>query len=177
MAASLFEKLIASLPEISTQKVLLKGEHLIREGETEKHLYYIESGAVRAFILTEYEELTIRFGYEGSFINSLASYLQEKPSEIYIEAIRRTVVHAIPKAEVMKLVHESSQAQADYIKLLETTICQQMEREVDLLTVSPSERLQRVLQRSPHLFQQVPLKYIASYLRMTPETLSRVRNE
>jgi CRP/FNR family transcriptional regulator, anaerobic regulatory protein len=59
---------------------------------------------------------------------------------------------------------------------MESLIVQQIEREVDLLTASPTERLARVLKRSPNLFQEVPLKYIASYLRMTPETLSRIRN-
>jgi hypothetical protein len=59
---------------------------------------------------------------------------------------------------------------------MEMVITQQIEREIDLLTVSPTERLKRVLERSPNVFQEVPLKYIASYLRMTPETLSRLRN-
>ena len=60
--------------------------------------------------------------------------------------------------------------------MLENLITQQMEREVDLLIESPAERLKRILERSPNLFQHVPLKYIANYLRMTPETLSRIRN-
>jgi CRP-like cAMP-binding protein len=50
-----------------------------------------------------------------------------------------------------------------------------MERELDLLTTSPQERYQRILERSPHLFQLVPAKYIANYLRMSPETLSRLQ--
>jgi hypothetical protein len=61
-----------------------------------------------------------------------------------------------------------------YIQLLELFSVQQMEREIDLLTTSPAERIARVRERSPQLFQEVPLKYIASYLRMTPETLSRM---
>jgi len=52
---------------------------------------------------------------------------------------------------------------------------QQMERERDLLTSSPMERYLRVKDRSPQLFQEIPNKYIASYLRMTPETLSRLK--
>lgn len=50
-----------------------------------------------------------------------------------------------------------------------------LEREIDLLTSSPFERYNRILERSPQVFQEIPLKYIASYLRMTPETLSRLR--
>ena len=63
----------------------------------------------------------------------------------------------------------------DSISLIENLIVQQLEREIDILTTSPEERYNRVLKRSPKLFQQIPAKYIASYLRMTPETLSRIR--
>jgi hypothetical protein len=50
-----------------------------------------------------------------------------------------------------------------------------MEHEIDLLLPDPAQRLARMRQRSPHIFQVVPRKYLASYLRMTPETLSRLR--
>ena len=173
---SFIQTLLTALPDISTPRTLAKGEMLVREGDVEQNLYYIENGAVRAFILTEFEELTIRFGYEGSFINSLSSYITGKPSELYIDAIRKTDIRVVPKQDVIKLAQKDAESQQQYIALLELLICQQIEREVDLLTVSPSERLNRVLKRSPNLFQEIPLKYIASYLRMTPETLSRVRN-
>jgi CRP-like cAMP-binding protein len=58
---------------------------------------------------------------------------------------------------------------------MEQLIYQQLEREKDLLTSSPTERYAKVKQRSPQLFQEIPHKYIASYLRMTPETLSRLK--
>lgn len=73
------------------------------------------------------------------------------------------------------MVNESDVYAKGYIKLLETLITQQIDREIDLLIISPSERLSRVLERSPQLFQHIPLKYIASYLKMKPETLSRIR--
>ena len=171
-----FQKLLRSMETSSTRKTIGKGEFLIREGDIENNLYYIESGAVRAFLLSEFEELTIRFGYQGSFINSLSSYIRGTPSEFYIEAMRKSEIRTIPKLEIVKLIHESDENKIQYINMLELLISQQIEREIDLLTVSPSERLKRVLKRSPNLFQEVPLKYIASYLRMTPETLSRVRN-
>lgn len=158
------------------QRIISKGEFLTREGETERNLYYIESGAVRAFLLTEHEEQIIRFGYKGSFINSLSYFLNGSPSPFYIEAIRKTEVRVLSKELLEKIVYENEESMKGYIALLETLAVQQIERKIDILTVSPSERLKRVLERSPTLFQEVPLKYIASYLRMTPETLSRIRN-
>ena len=130
----------------------------------------------QVFHVTEFEEQTIRFGYEGSIITSLSSFITGNPSEFYIEALRKTVVKTISKAKLYEIVNESHESLAQYSKLLENLVVQQMEREIDLLTESPTKRLQRVLDRSPNLFQEIPLKYIASYLRMTPETLSRIRN-
>jgi CRP/FNR family transcriptional regulator, anaerobic regulatory protein len=170
------QKLIDSLDQIAEPRTISKGEYLIREGQIERNLYYVETGAVRVFLLSEFEELTIRFGYEGSFLNSLSSFLKGTSSEFYIEAIRKSSIKVISKDKLMNLVNESSESLKQYNSLLETLVCQQIEREIDLLTVSPSERLKRVLERSPNLFQEIPLKYIASYLRMTPETLSRIRN-
>ncbi len=169
-------KLVDTLVQAGVSHTLAKGSYLLKEGEIEKNVYYVESGAIRVFLLSEYEELTIRFGYEGSIINSLASFIKGTPSEFYIEAMRKTNVRVISKELLQDLIYSSPDNLKQYTALLELIVTQQIEREIDLLTVSPSERLKRVLQRSPNLYQQVPLKYIASYLRMTPETLSRVRN-
>lgn len=59
--------------------------------------------------------------------------------------------------------------------ILENLVIQQMEREIDILTNSPKERYQRVLKRSPQLFQEIPNRHIANYLRMSAETLSRLK--
>ena len=175
-ANNFITRLLLSMDEHAMEKTVAKGEVIIAEGEIERNIYFIGSGAVRVFLLTEFEELTIRFGYKGSVINSLASFISEKPSEFYMEAIRKSTLKMINKSIFLKLVNESEESLRNYICLLELLTLQQIEREVDLLTVSPSERLNRVLQRSPNLFQEIPLKYISSYLRMKPETLSRIRN-
>lgn len=170
------KKLLDSFASIGTQQVISKGEMLLREGETERNLYLVESGAIRVYYLTEFEEHVVRFGYRGSLINSLSSFIRQEPSEFYIDAIRKTTLKVIPKEDLLRLVHESIGSLTAYNQLLEMLVTQQIDREIDLLITSPAERLRRVLERSPNLFQEVPLKYIASYLRMTPETLSRIRN-
>ncbi len=173
---SFIQKLLDSFEKVAVEKVVSKGDFLIREGEIEKNLYFIKSGAVRLFYLSEYEEHTIRLGYDGSLINSLSSFVTARPSEFYIQALRKTTVQAISKVRLNEIVYENEESQRKYIALLENLVAQQIDREIDLLVTSPTERLQRVLERSPYLFQHIPFKYIASYLRMKPETLSRIRN-
>lgn len=161
---------------VGVERIFAGNDFILKEGEVEKNLYFIQSGAVRIFRLSEFEEQTIRFGYPGSFINSLSSFITATPSEFYIQTFRKTTLKMISKEDFRQLVTRNAENIKQYAALLEILITQQIEREIDLLTVSVTERLKRVLQRSPDLFQQVPLKYIASYLRMTPETLSRIRN-
>lgn len=80
------EKLHQTFNTIGRKKIIQKGEFLTREGDVERNLYFIESGAVRVFYLSEVEEHIVRFGYEGSIINSLssfiASYLRMKPETV-----------------------------------------------------------------------------------------------
>lgn len=154
---------------------LKKGEFLIREGQTEQHLYLVKEGAIRALYQSEKETYTIRFGYQGNIINSLASYISQKASELCLEALKKTTVLAIKKPQIEELIYNNHAHTIAYLHLIEDLVVQQIERETDLLIESPSARLERVLKRSPRLFQHIPLKHIASYLRMTPETLSRIR--
>lgn len=170
------KKLLQTFQDHGIRKQFSKGDFLIKEGETEKHVYFIESGLVRVFLLSEFEEQTIRFGYKGSIINSLASFIKVRPSEFYIDALRKSVIRVISREAFLNIAYQDVESLRSYAGLMEQLITQQIEREIDLLTPSPTERLRRVLERSPNLFQEVPLKYIASYLRMTPETLSRIRN-
>lgn len=170
------DKLNSAFSELGQQKVALRGQFILKAGEIERNLYFVKSGAIRVFYLTEFDEQIIRFGYKGSLINSLSSFINQKPSEFYIEAIRKTTLMVISREKLYQLVNENETSLKQYILLLETLITQQIDREIDLLITSPSERLNRVLSRSPNLFQEIPLKYIASYLRMKPETLSRIRN-
>jgi CRP-like cAMP-binding protein len=173
--ADFSKKLIQAIHAAALKRVVPKGDYIIKAGDIEQNLYFVDKGAVRVFYLTEFEEHTIRLGYSGSIINSLSSFIKGTPSEFYLEAIRKTELKVISKNDLRALINESSENQKGYIDLLELLVTQQIEREIDLLITSPTERLNRVLERSPNLFQEIPLKYIASYLRMKPETLSRIR--
>ena len=174
--AELFIKdLMNIMSDVAKTIELDRNDFIIQAGTVENNFYLIESGAVRAFYLTALEEHTIRLGYKGSMITSLSSFLKGTPSELYLQAIRKTRLKVFPKSDFKRFIGEDVERLRQYNHLLEELLTQQLEREIDLLTFSPVERLQRVLDRSPHLFQEIPAKYIASYLRMSPETLSRIQ--
>lgn len=154
---------------------LERNEYLKVGGSTDTNLYYITSGSLKIFIIDEYEEHIIRFGYQDNFIAALDSFIREKPSDLFIQALKKTELNVIKKSQYMQFVQSSPENIAMWSQVLGELIVQQMEREQDILISSPAKRYQRVLARSPQLFQEIPHKYIASYLRMTPETLSRIK--
>ncbi len=161
--------------ELSTKEITLeRNEFLKVKGSIDTNLYFIESGSLRIFVLDEYEEQTIRFGYKGNLIVSLDSFLTRKPSELFIQAIKKTLVKVVTKPQIDKFLEIESNRNL-WIKILENLVIQQMEREVDILTNSPKKRYERVLKRSPQLFQEIPNRHIANYLRMSAETLSRLK--
>jgi CRP-like cAMP-binding protein len=124
---------------------------------------------------TNDDQHTIRFGYQNSVITALDSFIQNTTTVYELQALRLTTVEILSREDLEIFIGNHSDRLKSYNEILKNLIVQQMEREHDLLTLSPVDRYNRVLARSPQLFQHIPLKYIASYLRMTPETLSRIR--
>ncbi|MFY7672738.1 Crp/Fnr family transcriptional regulator [Tenacibaculum sp. MEBiC06402] len=154
---------------------LKRNEYLKVKGTIDTNLYYVKSGSLRIFLLEEEEEQTIRFGYKNNLIAALDSFLNDQPSDFYIQALKQTIVKQLSKKEYLNFIESSPENKEIWNEILKNFVLQQMERERDILTISPLERYRRVLKRSPQLFQEIPNKYIASYLRMTPETLSRIK--
>ena len=155
--------------ELSDKEITIdRNEFLKVKGSIDTNLYYIESGSLRVFVLDNYEEQTIRFGYKENLIVSLDSFLTGKPSALYIQAIKKTVVKVVTKKQFDKFL-EKENNQNLWTNILEILVVQQMEREIDILTNSPKERYERVLKRSPQLFQEIPNRHIANYLRMSAE--------
>jgi len=151
-----------------------RNEFLKVKGSIDTNIYYVESGSLRVFVLDDIEEQTIRFGYKENIIVSLDSFLTEKPSNLYIQAIKKTVVKVVKKEHFNNFISIESNRNW-WTLIIENLVVQQLEREIDILTNSPKERYQRVLKRSPQLFQEIPHRHIANYLRMSAETLSRLK--
>lgn len=152
-----------------------KNEYLKVKGSIDTNIYFVESGSLRILVIDDYKEQIIRFGYENDLIVSLDSFFTEKPSDLYIQAIKKTVLKVIPKKKFVEYINLNETNKQIWTKILEDLILQHIEREIDILTSSPKLRFERVLERSPKLFQEIPNKHIANYLRMSPETLSRLK--
>ena len=161
--------------ELSDKTITIeRNEYLKVKGSIDRNVYYVESGSLRVFVLDDYEEQTIRFGYKDNLIVSLDSFLTGKPSELFIQAIKKTMIKVVTKQQIDDFLNNDNNRNL-WKEILENLVVQQLEREIDILTNSPKERYERVLKRSPQLFQEIPNRHIANYLRMSAETLSRLK--
>ncbi|MDY3344933.1 Crp/Fnr family transcriptional regulator [Riemerella anatipestifer] len=161
--------------KLSEKTIRLKRNDLLKaSASVDTNLYYITKGSFRVYLLNKEREQTVRLGYTGDFIVALDSFLSQKPSEFLIQAIKASEVKMIPKYKIDAFLDKEDN-QKLWIALLENLLLQQLEREKDILTPSTKERYLRVLRRSPRLFQEIPNKYIADYLGISAETLSRLK--
>jgi len=152
------------------------GEALVDFNTQATKLYFIADGCVRLFVVDDRgEEINIGFGYSNTCITSFQSFIDGKPSLLRLEAILESTVIGITKKSLTTLIRESQEIDRWYQSMLEATLSGHIRRQVELLTLKPDERYKVFLKRSGHLINAIPLKLIASYLMMTPETLSRIR--
>ena len=91
--------------ELSDKTITIeRNEFLKVKGSIDTNVYYLESGSVRVFVLDDYEEQIIRFGYKDNLLVSLDSFLTGKPSDLFIQAIKKTVLKVITKPQMNKFL-------------------------------------------------------------------------
>ena len=152
-----------------------KNEMILREGETCTNIYWVVKGLVRQFYYKNGKELTEYMATENSIVMCIESLFLEQPTHLQIKTIEPTVVIAIPKVDLEAVAMKSVNIQILYRKILEESLILSQIHADMLRFESAQDRYQKLIKRQPQLVLRAPLVYIASYLQMTPETLSRVR--
>ena len=152
-----------------------KGERVLSEGDTCQHIYWIVKGLVRQYYFKNGKELTEYMATENTIMMSIESLFKEKPSMQIMQALEPTIIYAMPKNELEAVAMRSVNIQILYRKILEESLIISQQRADMLRFESAQDRYQKLVKSCPQLVLRAPLVYIASYLQMTPETLSRVR--
>lgn len=164
-----------SLESILVPRRFGKGEMILREGEVCQDIYYIEKGLVRQFYFKNDKELTEHIGAEGEIFMCIESLFKEEPTHLQVEALEPTMVYCLPKRRLEQVALHNVNIQILYRKILEESlIISQVHADLVRFETAQS-RYQRLCKLKPQVVLRAPLVYIASYLQMTPETLSRVR--
>ena len=152
-----------------------KNDFLIREGQVEKHISFICEGMVRVYLIDADKDISLDFGFENTFVTSYASFLQRLPSAVSIEALSETRVLRFSHNKLYRFYEESHQAERMGRLIAEYQYIRKNSREVSLLKYTATQRYLQLLEQQPRLVQEIPVKYLASYLGVEPESLSRIR--
>lgn len=152
-----------------------KDDFLLKEGQICRGIYFISKGAVRTYHLNDGKEINTSFNFENEFVRELESLSSGKPSKSNIQAMEYTEVMFIDKVKLTLLYDESPAFQTLGRKILEQISITEQKYASLLATYSPQERYSYILQNHPELIQRIPLQYLASYLGIARETLSRIR--
>ncbi|UKK51942.1 Crp/Fnr family transcriptional regulator [Prevotella sp. E13-17] len=152
-----------------------KGEKILDEGQVCRHIFWIVKGLVRQFYYKNNKELTEYMATENTICMSIESLFKETPSMQIIQALEPTIIFAIPMHELEMAAMKSVNIQMLYRKILEESLIISQQHADMLRFESAQDRYQKLVKTAPQLVLRAPLVYIASYLQMTPETLSRVR--
>lgn len=154
-----------------------KGDFILNEGETERFLSIVIAGCTRHFILVKGEEKSFDFSFQHEFNCSYSSFIQQNPSNFYIEALDECILASLPYTFLEQLYAQYPESNKFGRTAVEQYYIWREQREISLLTDSASERYEKLMEKYPVYLEQVPLKYLASYLNVKPESLSRIRKK
>lgn len=153
-----------------------KDEKILQEGEICRNISYIERGLIRQFYFKNGKEVTEHLGVDHSIFMCIESLFKEEPTRLQVEALEPTLVYALPKARLEAAAMRNVNIQMLYRKILEESLIQS-QIHADLVRFeSAPNRYKRLCDLNPQVVLRAPLTYIANYLQMTPETLSRIRS-
>ncbi len=171
----LSDGLVQRLSEVTNQVTLKAKTILLQQGKICDQIFFIEKGFARAFYLKEDQEITSWFMSEGDVIVSVQSFYAQKPSFESIELLEDSVLTSLNYTELQSIYKEFLEFNVVGRVLTEKYYMLSEERTFSLRLQTAEERYKALLNSQPEIFNRAPLKYIASYLGMTPETISRLR--
>ena len=173
---TLSEEAQIALHDCFEQVVLSKNEYLLTEGKISRHLYFLEQGALRGYYTLDGKEITHWFGFEDDFVTSFHSFITQEPAVENIQLLEGSVLWAISKETLTGLFNQFHEIERLVRIAYEKYYIRLEERFVNAQFKTATERYENLLNQTPHILERVPLGFIASYLGISQETLSRIRS-
>ena len=153
-----------------------KGAIALNEGEVAHEIVFVGKGMLRQYYYKNGKDVTEHFSYEGCIVICIESTLKKEPTHLMIEALEDSIVYLLPYDKLMQLTEISWEINMFYRKMLEYSLIVSQIKADSWRFQTARERYNLLMHHQPEVIKRAPLSHIASYLLMTPETLSRVRS-
>jgi CRP-like cAMP-binding protein len=157
-------------------KRLEKKEYLLHEGNVCDFIGFIEKGTIRHFHVKNGVEKTCDISFENSWVTDFKSFTDTTECIMNLQAMETTSIFMVRKANLLKLYNACSKYETFGRLMAEQVAQRATEIAMSLSSDKPEERFVNLIAKQPNLFQRVPQKYIANFLGISPESLSRIRH-
>ena len=158
------------------KRTVRKKEHYLRAGEISRATAYVNKGCLRQYIIGDHgKEIIIQFALEDWWIGDLESFHYEKPSAFYIQALEDSELMLLSRKNFLRVCVELPKYKIFHDEKVQRNHFATLKRLSMAKLGTPEEKYIHLMKEQPQLFQRVPLHYIASYLGIEPESLSRLR--
>jgi CRP-like cAMP-binding protein len=149
---------------------------LLRSGEVAHEVFFVLKGGLHQFYIDEAgNERTCNFTFEQDFVTDLESFSQQTQSPSSIKTLTETTCLSIKCTDLVALMKQSPATAEFFRMLIERIAAKSIKRTKSLLSFSPEKQFLELIEEQPEIFQRVPQRYIAQYLGIAPESLSRIK--
>jgi CRP-like cAMP-binding protein len=152
---------------------------LLKEGDISQKAFLIEQGCLRVWFNNNGKDVTFQFAFENDILSGAESFRKRIPSFFSIETIEPSILHWIHKKDLDKIMDDINQIAEMQKKMTDIAFERQyhyMQHFLSFIRDTPEQRYLNLLKEKPQIIKRVPLQYIATYLGITPVSLSRIRN-
>ena len=171
----LSEKELNDLEALFQPMNIKKKDHVLTLGTYVKDLYFFNKGTFRVYHLKDGEEFTTKFLFSPCIYAELFSIRKLTPTFFNIQALTDCDCYKANFREIEKLTETSPNISRLFLKLYEHIYMNGKKREISFILDSQSKRYNNLVSENPQIIDQIPLQYIASFIGVKPETLSRIR--
>lgn len=178
----IIEKIIEDLEKLKkfqerfAEKEIPSKTVLLNEGEISTNIYIIKNGCLREWFNKDGKDITFQFFFEGQPVASIDSFMNQEPSIFTIESVEPTTYLSISKVEFEKLLDTYSEFKDGLMDFIYQRFRNYEQLFLSRIKDTPQERYEDLIKNHPEIIKRAPQHYIASFLGITPTSLSRIRN-
>jgi len=162
--------------DIFIEKKINSKKILLNEGEISNYIYFIKKGCLREWFNKDGKDITFQFFFDGQPVASIDSFINNKPSLFTIESIEPSIITIIKKVDFEELLNTYPDFKTGFHNFILERFGVYGQLFLSRIKDSPQERYEELIKNQPEIIKRIPQHYIASYLGVTPISLSRIRN-